>query len=135
MDLQWWKKYATDVDRVFVGERFSNNPIPAQCKVTRLKINAYGNSGIGALATAVHAKAKAIIMLGYDVQKTEGKAHWHGDHPQGLGNAGKIENWPEKFARFARMQPANIINASRETALTCFSRMSLDEALKSLVAG
>lgn len=134
MDMQWWKRYNKDVDAIFWGERFSNNPIPAKSKVTRLReLNAWGNSGIGAIALAIHAKVKGIILLGYDVQKTNNKAHWHGNHPEGLGNAGKIENWPVKFAKFAKGVDIPIINASRETALTCFPRMPLEAALKNLV--
>lgn len=74
--------------------------------------------------------AKRIILLGYDMQKTNGQSHWHGDHPKGLGSAGKIAEWPSEFERLKRNNPTiEIINCSRETALTCFARRPLEEVL------
>lgn len=89
------------------------------------------NSGAGALLMARHYGAELIIMLGYDCQVGEnGERHWHGSHPKGLGNAGMLAQWPEQFRKAAQqLKPARVINASRITALQCFERMSLDDAL------
>ena len=43
-------------------------------------------------------KAKNIILLGYDGQKTNGKAHWHADHPRGMGNAGPVDKWVKQLS-------------------------------------
>lgn len=92
---------------------------------------AYGNSGAACIAMAAQAGAKRIIMLGYDCQKTGGKAHWHGDHPRQLGNANSINRWIPKFQELAKdHRHVEIINCSRATALECFPRMELEDALK-----
>lgn len=72
-------------------------------------------------------------MLGYDCKRTGGKAHWHGDHVKQLGNAGSMPNWPKQFAGLAAMaqrKGVKLLNASRETALTCIPRVQLEDALR-----
>lgn len=92
--------------------------------------NPHGNSGCGAISLACFAGARRVLMLGYDCQKTGGKTHWHGDHPKGLGNAGSVHKWPAQFASLkAKMSGVEIINCSRETALTVFPRASLEQTL------
>jgi hypothetical protein len=132
MDRQWWDIYYHEVAKEFIGDLFSCNPVKYQ-KVTSLNRNnfkSFGNSGADAISLAVHGEAKKIILLGYDCQKTNNQSHWHGDHVKGLGNANRIDIWPKKFEALAEWS-ANvpIINASKETALNCFQKMSLDEAL------
>lgn len=69
-------------------------------------------------------------MIGYDCQKTGGKAHWHGDHPKPLGNAGAVDKWPAQFKDMLRyLRGVSVINCSRETALSCFPRATLEEFL------
>ena len=91
---------------------------------------AFGNSGAGAIAMAAKAGATRVILLGYDCQRTGGKAHWHGDHPPMLGNAGSMPKWPDQFKRLAAsIEGVEVINCSRETALRAFVRMPLEDAL------
>lgn len=92
----------------------------------------YANSGAGVISLAAWLGVKRIIMLGYDMQHTGGKTHWHGDHPKGLGNAGKVSKWPAEFKKLrARLdaQGVQVINASRVSALDCFEKRTLEEAL------
>jgi hypothetical protein len=79
---------------------------------------------------AIMGGAKQIIMLGYDCQLTDGKTHWHGDHPAGLGNAVGVNNWPQAFWNFEERATVPIINASRQTALEMFPRKSLESCLR-----
>jgi hypothetical protein len=80
----------------------------------------YGNSGAAVVSMAAYFGAKRIILIGYDCHK-KGKAHWHGDHPKGLGNAGTVHQWPAKFRKLAeRLTDVEIINCTPGTALTCF---------------
>lgn len=134
MDRQWWEVYGEEVNKVFTGEKFSCNPIERQFNVTRLKreaFNGFGNSGAGAVALAALGVPEKIIMLGYDCQKTEGKSHWHGDHPIKLSNVRHIERWPAKFKELSQfVKPYNVINASRTTALDVFPKMTLEQALE-----
>lgn len=131
LDVDWWKTYLKDVQANFEGKLLSSNSILNQQSVCRVQEAAsYGNSGAAAIAAAFAGGAKRVVMLGYDCQRTNAKAHWHGDHPKHLGNAGKMELWHEGFERIAkRYSYCEIVNASRETALNCFKRMSLEDAL------
>lgn len=131
LDVDWWKTYIKDVQANFEGKLLSSNSILNEQSVYRVQEAAsYGNSGAAAIASAFTGGAKRVVMIGYDCQRTNGKAHWHGDHPKHLGNAGKIELWHEGFERIAkRYSHCEIVNASRETALKCFKQMSLEDAL------
>lgn len=76
--------------------------------------------------------ATRIILVGYDSQKTDGKAHHHGDHPRTLGNAGSVAKWPPMFRHLAsdmNKLGVTVINASRTTALNVFERQPLEIAL------
>lgn len=88
------------------------------------------NSGVAAIALAHQFGARRVVMVGYDCQTAGKLVHWHGDHPAGLGNAGSMSKWPAQFAKVALEVPGTeVLNASRATALTCFPRVVLEEAL------
>jgi hypothetical protein len=128
MDRVWWDKYRADVIARFEGERISSNNIAG---VSKVDVKPHGNSGAGAIAAALFYGAKRVILLGYDCQRTNGQAHWHGDHPAGLGNAGRIEKWPQSFLELSKNITASIevINCSRETALNMWPKQDLEIAL------
>lgn len=137
MDAVWWEHYLAEVKSTFAGERFSHG---SRAGVTKVRTDYYRqqgqNSGAGAIALAHHFGARRIYLLGYDCQRTGGKAHWHGDHPvvldpkRRLGNAGSLPKWPAQFRELLRFVPgAKIINCSRETALTAFPRARLEDVL------
>lgn len=130
MDSAWWRLHLDEVKATFSGRLI--NPFRDMRGVERVVFQHRSNSGAGAVSLAAHWGAKRIVMVGYDCQKTGGKSHWHGDHPDGLGNCGSINTWAARFDRMARSlrNRVQIINASRVTALTCFERMPLEEALK-----
>lgn len=93
-----------------------------------------GNSGFQALGLALHFGAARVVLLGYDLQLTGGRSHWHGDHKR-LGNPdpAKVRGWHARFAELARQATASIVNASRQTALGCFPQLGLNEALEANV--
>lgn len=128
MDRAWWVRYAGEVGRHFEGVPVS--PL-AGCPVARyVPFRHFENSGAGAISLAAHLGATRVLMLGYDCQRTGGKAHWHGDHPAGLGNAGSLAKWPAIFEKLASvLVGTEIINCSRDTALACFPRVRLEDAL------
>lgn len=90
-----------------------------------------GNSGFQALALALHFGAARVILLGYDMQFTGRRKHWHPDHRGTMHNPQNTEMryWPQFFARMAAAVDVPIVNATRETALKCFARLDLVEAL------
>jgi hypothetical protein len=92
------------------------------------------NSGYQALHLAAHFGARRIILLGYDMQATGGETHFHGYHARPMNNPGpgNFARWREHFAELApelEKRGMEVINCTRETALTCFRRMSLEDVL------
>jgi hypothetical protein len=132
-DLRWWNKYRGELDS-FKGEMVTISSV-SDPRVTRLSkpvLNAYGNSGCGAISLAVLAGAAKVILLGVDAQYDKNKRHWHGDHPKELGNARSVNKWPAQFAKVAQHAKDNscvVLNASRKTKLQCFERVQLEDVL------
>ena len=92
------------------------------------------NSGAQAVNLAYHLGATRIVLLGYDMQHTGGRRHCHQDYPAGWLNAEPVKGWASQFAFLARdlaAEGVEVLNASRETALTCVPRMTLACALSS----
>lgn len=99
---------------------------------TKDTINHGTNSGYQAINLAYHFDVKRIILLGFDMQHTNGKTHWHGDHPKRLTNAAGIENWLPRFKPLAQdleRLGVEVINCTTETAITCFKRADLRDVL------
>lgn len=128
IDGKWWRQYLPEVRRDFRGVLYSSNDFSSE-GITRMRGRAFGNSGAGAVALANSAGASRVILLGYDCGFTGGQVHWHGDHPPGLGNAGSLHSWPEKFRKLADTLACDVINCSRETALRVFPRGRLEDVL------
>jgi hypothetical protein len=90
------------------------------------------NSGGAGINLAVHLGARRILLLGYDMGHTHGKAHFFGEHPSRLRAESPFESF---LAHFRMMVPhlrtlgVEVINCSRETALDCFPRQPLEAAL------
>lgn len=135
MDEKWWREYWVDVAEKFKGRRYTVCSQAARYGVQRAMngeavMQAYGNSGAGAIMLAATYGASRIVLLGYDCQRTGGRAHWHGDHPSSLGNAGSLPRWQQQFNELRqRIQRVEIINCSRSTALKVFPRQTLEETL------
>lgn len=127
IDKPWWKLYGDRVAAEFTGERYS---CAAHHGARRGGFKNFANSGAAAVSLALAFGAARVVLLGYDLQRTGGKVHSHGDHPRGLGNAGSMPKWPGLFDQLARhARGRDVINATRETALRCFPRMTLEDAL------
>lgn len=145
-DPQWWRHYKP----TFAGQKWS------QCEEVEAfggrrvmgregptlsldpSVIAFGrNSGFQAINLALHFGAGRIVLAGFDCQSTGGKAHWHADHSvdnTGMHNPTETayQPWRKAFANAARqLRELGIpcLNASRETALTCFERTTLEKAL------
>lgn len=133
MDAAWWKANVEEVQTVFAGLCVSPVKAPG---ARRMQFRKCRNSGLGAIALAVHLGARRIGLLGFDCQYTGGKTHWHGDHPKGsgVGNAGSLPKWPAQFHQFARelqRTDVEVTNLSRETALDAWPRGELETFLDS----
>lgn len=76
--------------------------------------------------------AGTIILLGYDMQRTGGKAHFFGDHPKGMTN-GAYEGFVSRFDSLAadlNSEGVTVLNCTRETRLHQFERADLDTCLR-----
>lgn len=138
-DVWWWKKYNPD----FKGYRWTSSqmayrkygatwmqPVQALGLVSTPGQIAHGyNSGYQAINTAYHLGASRLILLGFDMMPSEDKNHFHGDHEK-LPNPAKAD-FKRWLAAFDCMDTLGmeIINCSRQTALTCFERANLEDVL------
>lgn len=95
-------------------------------------INGGGNSGYQGIHLAATFGASRIVLLGFDMQRTGGKEHWHGKHEGGLPNGNGFAVWIRAMQSLAddlAEMGVDVINCSRVTALRCFRRLPLEEAL------
>lgn len=91
-----------------------------------------GNSGGQAVNLAILRGADPVVMLGFDMQATGGRKHWFGDHPGRLNRRQHFGEWVAAMDGGYRTLVARgirVINASRETALKAYPRMTIQEAL------
>lgn len=131
MDHRWWThEDHREATKEFRGLKFSCSMSAAGVIKMAPPWKHFGNSGAAAISLAHTFGATRIYLLGYDCQRTGGKAHWHGDHPKGLGNAGAMPKWNVQFQRCAEHIGVPVINLSRDTALTCWPRGTVDEHLQ-----
>lgn len=136
-DAVWWRYYGPKI-AWFKGKRVSRSYRSHDVEQWRGKWKRTGgNSGHMAIQYTVDHGATQVAIIGFDQQKTDGKAHCHADHPRYVGgqctnmaNAGGIAAWPkamEATAKDLRERHVEVINLSRETALTCFPRLSVEQ--------
>lgn len=135
-DFDWWTRYIDEVKAVFGGHLFSKTSRARRLGVESVAQNpafvSFGMSGTDSISLAIACGSRRIVALGYDCQFTFGLSHHHGDHPEGMRNCNTMHQWAAKFSRLARYtkdMKASVTNASRETALTCFERGSLEQCL------
>lgn len=149
-DAQWWMHYTREVKlgkwQPFAGERWTvSRQVSGRLGLNLVHgfhgtglstkpgmINLGGNSGHAGIGLAVLFGAVRIVLLGYDMQRTGGRSHHHGDHPHPLGNGNVFPSWIRRFAVLAKDagdRGVEIVNATRQTALTCFPRVSIEDAL------
>jgi hypothetical protein len=146
-DHDWWEEHYDDMRALCLGQFWTGYPdgVPHSdvhcCPYDKrgrglsMKpgvINWGGNSGYCAIGLAVQFGAKKIVLTGYDQQDKTGQGHYDGNHPDNIRKLFNFPMWRERFgemAKDAEKHGIQIINASRETSLTCFPRASLLDAL------
>ena len=138
MDRGFWQHYLPEIERTFSGARVGMHLMPARYRLATMKgvsgFRPYNNSGAGAISLAQYGGASRVLMLGYDLQHTGGRAHHHADHPRPLGNARQtsVDRWLVRFGELRkRLDSAGVeyVNCSRATALD-WPRMTIEEALR-----
>ena len=97
------------------------------------------NSGFQALNIAYLRGADPIILLGFDMKRgPKGESHHHGDHPAGLNNPpglndpnwGAWRDWFDGAAAQLAAAVRTVINCTPGSALDCFPKMDLEDALR-----
>ncbi|ORL58111.1 hypothetical protein [Pseudomonas putida] len=136
-DLAWWDGYGSEID--IDAERWTcTRQAARKHAINHHPVYGAYNSGMRAIQFAVARGASSIVLLGYDCSLSNG-IHWHGEHDKSKNpDAGKVAAWFGQFAVAAgeaRSAGCRVMNCSRETALTCFERASLHDALVSCLGG
>lgn len=136
-DRAWWDKHGEEA-HAFEGEKYCYAQGGERWGAKRItgstggglsgkvgEIRTGGNSGHQAIHVVYNMGAKRIILLGFDMGFSNGKSHWHGDHPHGLSNCGDFKRWISQINLLAKglaAQGVEVINCSRNTNLECFKR-------------
>lgn len=99
-----------------------------------MRIHQGANSGYQSLNLAMLLGATRIILLGFDMRAVNDKKHFHPDHPPGMNNPydGLFKTWNQNFRSTLpdlKKAGVTVINATPDSALDAFPRMSLEEAL------
>lgn len=150
-DMNWWMNRAPERE-AFKGERWTQDKqwdqrkLPADMHVIPSKagkgvaepgsgfVYTGHNSSFQAMGLAILWGVRRIIFLGLDCQAVAGESHWHGDHVKPLVNT--TSAFPVFIRCFEDAAPkvaalgVEVINASPRSALTCFPRMTIEEALR-----
>lgn len=143
-DTKWWehrqpdgRKMAEHVFEGFGGRKMTFSlaarALGVECVYQTPWFRGHGNSATAAAWVALHAHARKVVLLGVDCKRAKnGRAHWHPDHPEAIGNCASLPNWSRLWAdvlNAANLAETPVLNATRDTALTLFPRVDLAEAL------
>ena len=141
-DYKWWKLRNTEIE--FQGEKWTQDIKASrefglnwvlgrsQPGLGRDCVHFGGNSGYQAMNLACLWGAKRLVLLGFDCKPVDGKAHWFGQHPAQLNQVQPFEIWLNHFRRLAadlKAEGIEVFNCSPDSALDCFEKMSIDEAI------
>lgn len=99
------------------------------------------SSGGAAIDVAVHMGARKIVLLGYDMRAVNGQMNWYGEAFKDRDNAGLtfmkakkemlasfLLPYP-KIARDAQSRGIEIINATKDSAITSFPYVPLEKLI------
>lgn len=150
-DTRWLERFFPEVEARFGGEVWTcNASAAARFGLCYIKgdngaglsavagsIKHGGNAGYQAIGLACHFDAGKKVLVGFDMQHTDGRRHWHDDYTTTIDATGKkviwsnadgVKAWARHFpalANDAKARGIDVVNCSIETALTCFRRGDL----------
>lgn len=149
-DAKYWRHYGDSVPE-FTGLRYTLEADAAQWATvlrntgqTGLETDSSGlrtgkNSGFQAVNLAVHLGARRILLLGYDMQQVDGRNYWFAE-PRPASYSWvqpPYRDFRECFETIVeplRAEGITVINCTPDSALTCFTMMSLAQALEPVPA-
>jgi hypothetical protein len=89
------------------------------------------NSGLRAIELAFKLGAERVLLIGYDCTVQSG-THWHGDHSVTKNPTEEdCDRWDAQHCRLA--QRDQVVNCSRDTALTAYRLGMLEKELQRVV--
>lgn len=147
-DARWYQDYGPTPEQ-FPGRRVCGEENGPHAEVvTRTnephlnlcgeKIGGGANSSFQAANLLLMWGVRKIVFTGLDCKaraecNPKAKVHWHGEHKtRGNPKAESFEKWIANFTKAAPIFAARgceVVNASRESEVKCFPRMTLEEAL------
>ena len=147
-DRPWWDKHGPSSEdfagvRV-IGKGTWRGCAPANCTQPGhpgmiwdgQRIGGGWNSGFQVLNLLARWKVARVIFTGLDCKPDANDVpHWHGHYSDGVcpnPQAHHFAKWVECFTAAAPVVAArgvDVVNASRDTALACFRRATVEEAL------
>jgi len=147
-DAKWWRVHYADIaQQSFPLGMWTQEPHLSQAEFPLLHriagkagnglsgsqdlIHFGNNSGYQLINVAFLHGIKKMILCGYNMKVVKGQRHFFGDHPQGLNRSGNYTGFAKHFNTIKpEALGIEIINATPDTALTAFPKMSLEDALK-----
>lgn len=144
-DPRIWQRWAEDIMShrapIKVAANKGTYPAPVQkVAVTGRKgfddrpnhIRSGNNSGYGAINWVAHRRPRRLILLGYDMAYRDGDSHYH----DGYGVVHYEKTLTDKMLPYfeglrepLRARGIEVVNASRDSRITVWPRVSIDEAL------
>lgn len=124
-DRAWWQRYP---EAMQVGERYCMTILKEVVRVQITGQPSAVNSGVLGLEVAKRKGATTILLCGFDQQGS----HFFGKYDNGLRNTNPQQRQQHlgQFALWKRSNPqVRVINCNSESALVCFPKKSLEEAL------
>lgn len=88
-----------------------------------------GNSGFQAINLADLNDHDYILLLGYDYGYTGDKHFWE-RHIKRESRYSNYQDWLKRLEKAAPLIKAKVINCSRQTAIECFERDTIQNALR-----
>jgi hypothetical protein len=141
-DATWWQNTPGSFE--FAGLKVSCEPVAGARRLLNagtvgytddpMAVYTYGNSGAQAIQIAAKTGAATILLLGFDMNG----GHWHPEHRAPLRSTSLelYAVWRERFPTLAqalRERGVDVINCSPASALECWPRVPLENALARLV--
>ena len=150
-DERWWDSQAGCMD--FGGEKFSTHDQGSTSNDKRAAAEKYNltlvkgspgvgfsldqnlihygdNSGFQALNLAVLFGSPYIVLVGFDMRHVGGKGHFFGDHKPPLFQRNEYQSFAKHFDKAPPPDGVTIINATPDSALTCYPKMDLETAIE-----
>lgn len=129
-DGLWWSTY--NGCPIFNGRKFTSSPNIAKHYGLDILFTSGNNSGLRAIYLALALNARRVLLVGFDMHDLDG-AHWHKPHPKTMHSPSKesMMLWRNEVivAAATHFRSAMIINCTPGSAVQCFPRMQLSEAL------